>query len=64
VRGREQPLSDEEVERFWPDAAGVVAGLEATGELRRRGSLLHHAGHEPPHRSVDIRSSGGRQVRS
>ncbi len=60
---REQPLSDEEVARFWPDAGEVVSGLEATGELRRRGSLLHHAGHEPPHRSVDIRSSGGRRYR-
>jgi DEAD/DEAH box helicase domain-containing protein len=58
---REQPLSDDEVERFWPDAGDVVSGLEATGELRRRGKVLHHAGHEPPHRSVDIRSSGGRR---
>ena len=58
---REQPLSDEEVATYWPEAAETVLGLEATGELRRRGSLLHHAGHEPPHRKVDIRSTGGRR---
>ena len=58
---REQPLSDEEVSTYWPEASDTVPGLEATGELRRRGSLLHHAGHEPPHRTVDIRSTGGRR---
>ena len=58
---REQPLSDEEVSTYWPEASETVSGLEATGELRRRGSLLHHAGHEPPHRTVDIRSTGGRR---
>ena len=45
---REQPLSDEEVATYWPEASETVLGLEATGELRRRGSLLHHAGHERP----------------
>ena len=45
---REQPLSDEEVATYWPDASETVLGLEATGELRRRGSLLHHAGHGRP----------------
>ena len=58
---REQPLSDEEVATYWPEASETVLGLEATGELRRRGSLLHHAGHEAPHRKVDIRSTGGRR---
>ena len=58
---REQPLSDEEVAAYWPEASDAVSGLEASGELRRRGSLLHHAGHEPPHRTVDIRSTGGRR---
>ena len=59
---REQPLSDEEVATYWPDASETVLGLEATGELRRRGSVLHHAGHEAPHRKVDIRSTGGRRI--
>ena len=58
---REQPLSDEEVATYWPEASETVLGLEATGELRRRGPLLHHAGHEAPHRKVDIRSTGGRR---
>ena len=58
---REQPLSDEEVATYWPEASETVLGLEATGELRRRGSVLHHAGHEAPHRKVDIRSTGGRR---
>ncbi len=58
---REQPLSDEEVATYWPEASETVLGLEATGELRRRGPLLHHAGHEAPHRTVDIRSTGGRR---
>ncbi len=58
---REHPLSDEEVATYWPEASDAVSDLVATGQLRRRGSLLHHAGHEPPHRSVDIRSTGGRR---
>ena len=33
---REQPLADEEVATYWPEAAETVLGLEATGELRRR----------------------------
>ena len=62
VRGPRAALSDEEVATYWPDASETVLGLEATGELRRRGSVLHHAGHEAPHRKVDIRSTGGRRV--
>src|SRR4029453_11461925 len=33
---REQPLSDEEVATYWPEASETVLGLEATGELPRR----------------------------
>jgi DEAD/DEAH box helicase domain-containing protein len=60
---REQPLSDEEVDAFWPGAREVVERLEQAGRLRRRRSTLHHAGREVPHRLVDIRSSGGRRFR-
>jgi DEAD/DEAH box helicase domain-containing protein len=58
---REHPLSDEEVEAYWPDAVDAVSRLEAAGELRRRRTSLHHAGREAPHRKVDIRSGGGRR---
>jgi DEAD/DEAH box helicase domain-containing protein len=60
---REHPLSDEEVEAFWPGARDAVERLEQAGRLRRRRSILHHAGREAPHRLVDIRSSGGRRFR-
>jgi len=60
---REYPLSDDEVEVFWPGSRDAVERLEAAGELRRRRSTLHHAGRHAPHRTVDIRSAGGRQFR-
>jgi DEAD/DEAH box helicase domain-containing protein len=60
---REYPLADEELDRFWPGSAGSVERLEAAGEFRRRGTTLHHAGREAPHRRVDIRSTGGDRYR-
>jgi DEAD/DEAH box helicase domain-containing protein len=56
---REHPLSDEELEIFWPGSGGLVRKLEAAGELVRRRGLLHHAGRTSPHRRVDIRSASG-----
>ncbi len=56
---REYPLAEEELETYWPGSADSISRLEEAGELRRRGSSLHHAGREPPHRRVDIRSAGG-----
>jgi DEAD/DEAH box helicase domain-containing protein len=56
---RELPLSEEEIDAFWPDATGSVADLEARGELRRRRTTLHHVSRESPHRRVDLRSTGG-----
>ncbi len=60
---RELPISDEEIEAFWPGAREAVERLERAGRLRRRRAILHHAGREAPHRLVDIRSSGGRRFR-
>jgi DEAD/DEAH box helicase domain-containing protein len=57
---REQPLSDEELARFWPEGGPAVERLLETGELKRRRELLHHTGRASPHRRVDIRSAGGR----
>jgi DEAD/DEAH box helicase domain-containing protein len=56
---RELPLSEEEIETFWPDAKDSVADLEDRGELRRRRTTLHHVSRESPHRRVDLRSTGG-----
>ncbi len=57
---REHPLSDEELDRFWPGARAAAEHLVEDGELRRRGDRLHHVGRSSPHRRVDIRSAGGR----
>jgi len=57
---REQPLSDDELARFWPGSEAVVQRLTDTGELKRRRELLHHVGRSSPHRAVDVRSAGGR----
>ncbi len=57
---REQPLSDEELARFWPGSDATLAHLLGTGELRRRRDLVHHVGRGSPHRQVDVRSTGGR----
>jgi DEAD/DEAH box helicase domain-containing protein len=57
---REQPLSDEELARFWPGSEVAVERLVAAGELKRRRELWHHVGHSSPHRAVDVRSTGGR----
>jgi DEAD/DEAH box helicase domain-containing protein len=57
---REQPLSDEELTRFWPGSARTIERLVDAGELRRRRDLLHHVGRGSPHRAVDVRSTGGR----
>ncbi|MEX2203169.1 MAG: DEAD/DEAH box helicase [Actinomycetota bacterium] len=56
---REYPLSDEEVDAYWPDAGDALARLEARGEIARRRNLWHHRGREMPHRTVDLRSTGG-----
>jgi DEAD/DEAH box helicase domain-containing protein len=57
---REQPLSDEELARFWPGSDATLAHLLGTGELRRRRDLIHHVGRGSPHRQLDVRSTGGR----
>ncbi|HEU4528806.1 MAG TPA: DEAD/DEAH box helicase [Actinomycetota bacterium] len=57
---REQPLSDEELARFWPGSEATVEQLTQAGELKRRRDLLHHVGRASPHRAVDVRSTGGR----
>ncbi|HEU4356252.1 MAG TPA: DEAD/DEAH box helicase [Actinomycetota bacterium] len=57
---REQPLSDEELARFWPGSEATLERLIETGEVKRRRDLLHHVGRASPHRAVDVRSTGGR----
>ena len=56
---REYPLTDEEVETFWPGSEGALERLQERGELARRRNQWHHKGREAPHRHVDLRSSGG-----
>ena len=57
---REHPLTDDELETFWPGSADSVERLIEAGELVRRRNLLHHKGRASPHRATDIRSAGGR----
>jgi DEAD/DEAH box helicase domain-containing protein len=56
---REYPLSDEEIETFWPDAPDSLARLEERGEIARRREKWHYRGRDVPHRKVDMRSAGG-----
>jgi DEAD/DEAH box helicase domain-containing protein len=56
---REYPLSDEDVETFWPGSEPALERLEERGELARRRNQWHHKGREAPHRRVDLRSTGG-----
>jgi DEAD/DEAH box helicase domain-containing protein len=56
---REQPLHEEEVVMFGPEAPAAVERLVAKGGLFRRRGLLYHRGRESPHRLVDIRSASG-----
>jgi DEAD/DEAH box helicase domain-containing protein len=56
---REYPLSDEEVETFWPGQGDALVRLEERGELSRRRNVWHHRGKDSPHRRVDMRSAGG-----
>jgi DEAD/DEAH box helicase domain-containing protein len=56
---REHPLSDDEVDTFWPGARDALARLEAEGALARRRDRWHHRGTEVPHRRVNLRSAGG-----
>jgi DEAD/DEAH box helicase domain-containing protein len=56
---REHPLSEEEIETFWPDAPDSLARLEGRGEIARRREKWHYRGRDVPHRKVDMRSVGG-----
>jgi DEAD/DEAH box helicase domain-containing protein len=56
---REYPLSDEEVETFWPGSDEALARLQERGEVTRRRGLWHYRGRDVPHRKVDMRSAGG-----
>jgi DEAD/DEAH box helicase domain-containing protein len=55
----EHPLSDDEVDAFWPGARDTLERLEAEGALARRRDRWHHRGKEVPHRRVNLRSAGG-----
>jgi DEAD/DEAH box helicase domain-containing protein len=56
---REYPLSNEEIETFWPEAAESLARLEERGEIARRREKWHYRGRDVPHRKIDMRSAGG-----
>lgn len=56
---REVPLSDEEVDAFWPGSERALEHLQERGDLVRRRSLWYHHGRESPHRRVNLRSAGG-----
>ncbi len=58
---REQPLAEDDLAFFGPDAPDAIARLEERGELARRRGTWHHVGRRSPHRAVDIRSASGHQ---
>jgi DEAD/DEAH box helicase domain-containing protein len=61
---REQPLSILEAESFFgPEAVVALEGMEAAGDLTRRGDLLHDRNSESPHRAVDVRAGAGHVYR-
>ena len=60
---QELPLSDEELPLFGPQAADVVASLEAAGYLRRRPRGWFWTRRDRAAGLADIRSSGGQPVR-
>jgi DEAD/DEAH box helicase domain-containing protein len=60
----EQPLSILEAETFFgPAAITALEGMEAAGDLTRRGEVLHDPGRESPHRAVDVRAGAGHVYR-
>ena len=57
---REQPITDGEVkEYFGTDGESAARRMVERGALVRRRDLLHHRGHEDPHRAVDVRAGSG-----
>ena len=62
---RERPLTDEETETFFGDAAGAaIEELIADGGLARRPTgMIHDVGKGSPHREVDIRAGSGHVYR-
>jgi DEAD/DEAH box helicase domain-containing protein len=56
---REQPLSEEEIGVFGPEAGAAVLELTERGNLFWRRGLLYHRGRESPHSQVDVRSASG-----
>jgi DEAD/DEAH box helicase domain-containing protein len=59
---REQPLAEEELGFFGPEARAAVARMGERGTLVVRRNLVHYRGRESPHRAVDIRSVSGNQI--
>jgi DEAD/DEAH box helicase domain-containing protein len=59
----ELPLTSADLDLFGPTAGDAVAGLGATGELRKRPSGWYYAKHGRPARDISIRGGLGRPVR-
>lgn len=59
----ERPISPSELSRFGDTALDLAEGLDRSGELEFRAGMFFYPSFEPPALRVNIRGSGGEQVR-
>jgi DEAD/DEAH box helicase domain-containing protein len=59
----ERPMAPSELLRFGTSALDVAEGLDRSGELEFRSGLFYYPSFEPPAMRVNIRGTGGDQVR-
>jgi len=59
----ERPIAPSELTRFGPGAIDVAENLDRSGELEFRAGMFFYPSMEPPALRVNIRGSGGDQVR-
>ena len=59
----ERPISPTELSRFGGAALDLAEGLDRSGELEFKAGLFFYPSYEPPALRVNIRGSGGEQVR-
>lgn len=59
----ERPIAPSELEMFGSSALELAESLDRTGELQFQSGLFYYPAVEPPAMMVDIRGTGGEQVR-
>ncbi len=59
----ERPITPNELERFGKSALSIAEGLDRSGELQYRNGMFFYPSFDPPALKVNIRGSGGEEVR-